>query len=85
MAAFTLEDLLRIVNAATGEPLTTTAPENVRDTPFEELGLDSLALLETATRVERETGVTLHEEAIAALDTPRRFVDYVNTRGADPR
>ena len=84
MAAFTLDDLLRIAGAASGAPLTAGSPEEVQDTPFEELGLDSLALLETAARVERETRVTIDEDAIAELDTPRRFVAYVNARcGAD--
>ena len=36
--------------------------------------------LETAARVERETRVTIAEDAIAELDTPRRFVAYVNAR-----
>ncbi|CAL9500577.1 acyl carrier protein [Streptomyces sp. enrichment culture] len=77
MSAFTLDDLFRIIRSATGEPLDSAPPEELQDTAFGDLGVDSLALLETATRVELETGVAVPESEVPELSSPRLFHDYV--------
>ncbi|MFF8844580.1 acyl carrier protein [Streptomyces sp. NPDC015127] len=80
MSEFTLDDLFRIISSATGEPLDSASPEELQDTTFGELGVDSLALLETATRVEQETGVTIQDSEVPLLKCPRMFLDYVAER-----
>ncbi|KUO15292.1 acyl carrier protein [Streptomyces dysideae] len=80
MSEFTLDDLFRIISSATGEPLDSASPEELQNTAFGELGVDSLALLETATRVELETGVTIQDSEVPRLECPRSFLDYVTER-----
>ncbi|WP_234445229.1 acyl carrier protein [Streptomyces rimosus] len=48
------------------------------DRTFPELGYDSLALLETLSRVERELGVALPDEMLSGAETPRQFVELVS-------
>lgn len=52
--------------------------ERAPDRTFEELGYDSLALLETNTRLKRDHGVELPDEDLTASTTPRRFLELVN-------
>ncbi|MBB5802202.1 act minimal PKS acyl carrier protein [Saccharothrix ecbatanensis] len=78
MGKFTMEDLVRVMRAAAGEDGQVDLDEKVRQCGFDELGYDSLAVLETASRVEREYGVILDEEAMALVETPTQFVALVN-------
>ncbi|WP_433325221.1 beta-ketoacyl synthase N-terminal-like domain-containing protein [Spirillospora sp. CA-294931] len=50
------------------------------DTEFDELGIDSIALMETASRISREHGVRLDEEELAGATTARLLLDLVNER-----
>ncbi|MFJ4192219.1 acyl carrier protein [Kitasatospora sp. NPDC089509] len=70
---FTLADLERILleGAGAAEPLTA-------DAEFDYLGYDSLALLETLTRIEREYGITLNEDVLGHARTPAGLIDAVN-------
>ncbi|MCG8919182.1 acyl carrier protein [Actinokineospora sp. PR83] len=63
--------------SAGGEEPADVGPDFL-DTTFEELGYDSLALLETQGRIERDHGVVLSDEAVTELTTPRAFLDLVN-------
>ena len=53
---------------------------DIGDLTFAELGYDSLALLETASRIEREYGVKLADDVFGDADTPTTFVGLVNER-----
>ncbi|AXK32539.1 acyl carrier protein [Streptomyces armeniacus] len=55
------------------------------DTPFQELGYDSLAMLELVCRVGREYGVSLPEDAEKAMTTPNEAVRYIGRSLADAR
>ncbi|MFJ5927757.1 acyl carrier protein [Kitasatospora sp. NPDC092948] len=70
---FTLADLERILleGAGAAEPLTA-------DAEFETLGYDSIALLETVTRIEREYGITLDEDVLGRSRRPADLIDAVN-------
>jgi act minimal PKS acyl carrier protein len=48
------------------------------DVSFQDLGLESLALLETGGRIEREYGITLDDGALLEAATPRELLDLVN-------
>jgi len=45
---------------------------------FQELGYDSLALLETSTRLKLDHGVILSDDEILELRTPKELLDLIN-------
>ncbi|GAB2630635.1 phosphopantetheine-binding protein [Nocardia goodfellowii] len=73
---FTLEDLRRILREGSGD--TGLLDGDIDELEFEELGYESLALLETTGRIKREFGVALDDEEAAAASTPRALVALVN-------
>lgn len=74
----TLEDLVAILRESAGEDEEVDLGGDIVDVPFTDLGYDSLALLETAGRVQRVHGIVLDDEALAVAETPRLFLDAVN-------
>ncbi|WP_433170079.1 acyl carrier protein [Actinoallomurus sp. CA-150999] len=80
MRDFTIDDLKRIMRAAAGEDETLNLDGDILDVAFDELGYDSLALMETASRIERELGIALPEEELAEVTTPAGYLDFVNDR-----
>ncbi|MET9383875.1 acyl carrier protein [Streptomyces sp. NPDC002928] len=79
MTDFTLDDLKRVMRECAGEDESVDLDGDILDSPFEDLGYDSLALLETATRIERERGVSVPEEVLSGAKTPRLLLDAVNS------
>jgi act minimal PKS acyl carrier protein len=77
-ATFSIEDLVRILCRASGTPDGVDLAGDILDTRFEVLGYDSLALLETASCIEREYGIELNE---AEYPTPRAFLEAVHCAG----
>ncbi|MET7648851.1 acyl carrier protein [Streptomyces sp. NPDC005426] len=77
--AFTLDDLRRILIEAAGADESYNLDGDILDTDFEELGYESLALLETGGRIEREYGISLDEEVLSIANTPRLLIDTVNS------
>jgi minimal PKS acyl carrier protein len=51
---------------------------DILDVQFEALGYESLALLETGSRIEREYGIALDEDLLTDADTPRALIAVVN-------
>lgn len=78
MQNFTFADLKRILNSCAGVDEVVDLGGPVLDTEFVELGYDSLALLELASRVQREYGVAMPDEASQQMITPRGAISYVN-------
>ena len=76
--AFTLDELRRFLAEAAGADDGMTVGAEEIDTEFEELGYDSLALMETGSRIERAYGVSIAEEDLAEARTPRVLIDLVN-------
>ncbi len=76
----TLDDLKRILLDAAGADEGIDLSGDVLNVAFEELGYDSLALLEAVNRIQREYGVRFEDDALAAADTPGTFLDLVNER-----
>ena len=76
----TLDDLMRILRDSAGTHEGAGGAAELLDATFDDLGYDSLALLETAGRVEREYGVALDEEAVAGAQTPRALLNVVNAQ-----
>jgi len=79
MQKFTLDDLRTIMRACAGEAESIDLEDDILDMSFEELGYDSIALLETAGRIERSTGIAIADNDLTILGTPRALVDLVNS------
>ncbi|MEU6102501.1 acyl carrier protein [Streptomyces flaveolus] len=80
---FTLDDLRRILREAAGADEGVDLDGDILGTEFEALGYESLALLETGGRIEREYGITLDDDTLAEARTPGELVDAVNARLTD--
>ncbi|MBO0913762.1 acyl carrier protein [Streptomyces laculatispora] len=76
----TVEDLKRILLEGAGADEDVDLDADILDTDFESLGYESLALLETAGRIEREFGITLDDEVFVDNPTPRALVAAVNAQ-----
>nr|WSX75097.1 acyl carrier protein [Streptomyces sp. NBC_00899] len=81
---FTLDDLRRILLEGAGADDAVDLDGEILDLCFDELGYESLALLETSSRIEREYGVSLDDEELTDGATPRRLIDAVNDRLSAP-
>ena len=77
---FTIKDLRRILHEAAGESDGVDADVGVgtMDTDFLQLGYESLALLETGSRIEREFGIKLDDSTLFDTATPRALIEAVN-------
>ncbi|WP_067563116.1 acyl carrier protein [Nocardia acidivorans] len=73
----TIDDLRRILTQSSGEDENIDLSGDILDTSFENLGYDSLALIDTATRIKHEYGIEIDDEAIAIDMTPRTLLDAV--------
>jgi minimal PKS acyl carrier protein len=87
MRQLTLDELLRIMRECAGEDenLLAAGGDGAADVDFSSLGYDSLALLETATRVSRDYGVELAEDELGSINTPGDFIRAINRRLAAAR
>jgi len=77
---FTIEDLRRILYAAAGEDDGADVDLGAMDTDFVQLGYESLALLETGIRIEREFGIKLDDSTTFDSTTPRALIEAVNAK-----
>ena len=75
---FTIEDLKQVLRAAAGEGEGGDLDSDIMDTPFDELGYDSLALLETGSRIGREHGIELPDSTVTEARTPRALLACIN-------
>ena len=83
MSKVTIDDVRRILIACAGDVGISELHGEISTMKFDELGYDSLALIETAARVEQEFGVRLPEEQITELKTPQELVELVNAGVVD--
>ncbi|MFJ3880917.1 acyl carrier protein [Streptomyces sp. NPDC090077] len=75
---FTFDDLKRILLEGAGADEGVDLDGDILDTDFESLGYESLALLETGGRIEREFGITLDDDIFSDHSTPRSLVEAIN-------
>ncbi|MCG5218885.1 phosphopantetheine-binding protein [Streptosporangium soli] len=83
MAEVTLDDLRRILRDCAGQDESVDLDGDIADLLFAEIGYDSLAMLETVSRVEREFGTSIPDEAVQEMVTPRTTLAYINRRLAE--
>ncbi|MFI6346466.1 acyl carrier protein [Streptomyces sp. NPDC050560] len=77
---FTIDDVRRILRKCAGENDAATLDGDIHDTTFDDLGYDSLALLESLSVIERELRVELPDDLFASVKTPRELVATVQDR-----
>ena len=79
-AEFTIRDLRRIMHESAGEGDGADVDVTTLYTEFIELGYESLALLETGGRIEREFGIRLDDSTLFDASTPRSLIEAVNAQ-----
>ncbi|MDX2297301.1 MULTISPECIES: acyl carrier protein [Streptomyces] len=78
MDRLTTDRLMEILRECAGDGDATETDRSPEDIEFASLGYDSLAMLETLSRLEREFGVALDEQEFAAAGTPAELTTLVN-------
>jgi act minimal PKS acyl carrier protein len=73
-----LDRLTELLHEYAGEGEGIDVDGDVLDTPFLDLGYDSLALLQVTGVIERDYDLMLDEEALDEAETPRQYLDLVN-------
>jgi act minimal PKS acyl carrier protein len=76
----TIDDLKRILRQAAGEAEGADLDGDILDTEFADLGYDSIALMETGGRIQRERGIQLDDDTMTSAHTPRALLALVNER-----
>jgi act minimal PKS acyl carrier protein len=84
MQSLTIDELKVIMRECAGDDGGNLMDGDIADIEFGELGYDSLALLETAGRIQRQYGVMLDENLLPEMTTPGAFVRVVNDLLAQP-
>ncbi|SNT40078.1 acyl carrier protein [Rhodococcoides kyotonense] len=79
MAEFGLQELKVELQRAAGEDEAVDLDGDILETSFEDLGYDSLALLEVVGSISRGHGITIADDLFIEVETPRQFIDLVNT------
>jgi minimal PKS acyl carrier protein len=79
MSSFTLDDLRRILIAVAGEDEEIDLSGDITAVPFEDLGYDSLALMEMGARISQEYGVRIDDEQAAEFTTPGEVLAVVDS------
>ena len=77
---FTLDDLKRILLQAAGAEEGVDLDGDILDTPFDVLGYESLALLETGGFIEREYEHHAGRRRHSRRRHPRALIDAVNAQ-----
>ncbi|MEU3977704.1 acyl carrier protein [Streptomyces bacillaris] len=75
----TLSQLQEVLRECAGEDEASMAVGVAPDQTFSDLGYDSLAILETQSRIQRDFGVKISDDAMQDLKTPKALVDHVNS------
>ena len=76
--SFQLADLRRILREGAGADEGVDLDGEILDTAFDDLGYDSIALMETAARISREYGTPIGDDALTPETTPRALLALVN-------
>lgn len=77
LSSMTIRDLRGIlIDCAGGDA--DALPDDIVDVPFDELGYDSLALIETSATLKRSYGVVIADEQLLEVQTPGQLLALVN-------
>ncbi|KQX56384.1 MULTISPECIES: acyl carrier protein [unclassified Streptomyces] len=78
MDRLTTDRLMEIMRECAGDGEAIETDRRPEEVEFASLGYDSLAMLETLSRLERDFGVTIDEEEFADARTPAELTTLVN-------
>ncbi|GAA3359953.1 MULTISPECIES: acyl carrier protein [Saccharopolyspora] len=81
----TRTQLVSAIRAAAGDTELADLDGDVLDRRFDELGYDSLALLEVAAVLRRTHGIALPDDAVVELGTPADLLRIVNATTEEVR
>lgn len=84
MKQMALQDLTSIMREAAGEDDSAALDGDILDTPFSDLGYDSIAILETAGQIQVTYEVVLDDDSVFGAETPRELIALVNANLATP-
>lgn len=74
-----LVDIQDLINLGQGgNPL--AIDESMLDSEFDDIGVDSLALVELVDRIQETCRLRIDDDVVQTLRTPRRLLDFVNAR-----
>lgn len=82
MKSLTLDRLRMIMRDCAGENESVDLNGDIGEVTFIDLGYDSLALLETASRLEREFDVSLEDDSVNEEETPNALIELVNAKSS---
>ncbi|MDQ7907414.1 phosphopantetheine-binding protein [Phytohabitans sp. ZYX-F-186] len=80
MTRLSLDELKGIMQSCAGADESVDLTPEAATMSFEELGYDSLAVIEMTTRLAQLFDIHIPDSETSTLDTPARLVDYVNGR-----
>ncbi|MDT9680672.1 acyl carrier protein [Streptomyces sp. TRM76323] len=78
MAQITVDDVRRILVACAGDMEGVGPDTDITHLTFEDLGYDSLALMESAAQIKQEFGVVVPDDEITKVTTPQELANLVN-------
>jgi act minimal PKS acyl carrier protein len=78
MREFTLDDLRHIMRSCAGVDESVDLESDIIDVSFADLNYDSLAVLEIAGRIQQEFNVSIPDDAVLGMKTPRAMIEGVN-------
>ncbi|MCE7081097.1 acyl carrier protein [Streptomyces sp. ST2-7A] len=85
MNELTLDGLRKILLECAGADEELGLDGDILDVEFAELGYDSLALMETASHIQRTYGTALGDDVVVEVRTPRELIALANEAiGAAP-
>jgi act minimal PKS acyl carrier protein len=73
------EVLIRLLRESAGVEEGVDLDGDVMDTPFVEIGYDSLALLQVTGRIRREYGIDLPDDAVSDVESFRDLLEMIQS------
>jgi act minimal PKS acyl carrier protein len=73
-----IDDLRSIIIACAGGGDEDALHGDISDVSFDELGYDSLALIEMAATLQREHGVVISDEQVTVVRSPSELLTLIN-------
>lgn len=73
----TIDDFRRILIGCAGQSDADLSGD-ILDVPFEDLGYDSLALMQSAVMIQQQFGVKVPDEHLTNWKTPRDVLEGIN-------
>jgi act minimal PKS acyl carrier protein len=80
MTRLTVDKLFQTLRECAGEDEPDSLSAAVLDVPFDDLGYDSLAILNTVRRIEADHAIELGDDLFDVAPTPRALLEEVNLR-----